>query len=219
MNELQRKRAGKLATNSTDPDSNHPVANDDEIGQSRRDPLTKQDWILAAKELLVQGGVENVRIGRLAESLDVTRGGFYWLFNSRDQLLDDLLNDWKKTNTLPFEKILQTEGKGIEELNALFNLWLEEKEYSPAYDAAVRDWARMSETTAKVVKETDSQRIDLIKNIFLDMGYASEEAFVRARITYFHQVGYYILGLGESREERYKVRHLYLKILSGQNPC
>ncbi|MDZ4731173.1 MAG: helix-turn-helix domain-containing protein [Xanthomonadales bacterium] len=212
MNELQRKRSEKLAAISTETN-----ANNDEISPARRDPLTRQDWIQAAKELLIQGGVENIRIARLAESLDVTRGGFYWLFNSRDELLDDLLNDWKTTNTLPFEKILQTEDKGIEELHALFDMWMEEKEYSPAYDAAVRDWARMSETTAKAVNETDSRRVDLMKNIFLDMGYADEEAFVRARITYFHQVGYYILGLGESREERYRVRHLYTKILSGQN--
>lgn len=210
MNDLQRKRSEKLSSVT-------PVA--DSISaenlNARRDPLCRQDWINAARDLLIQGGIEHVRIGRLAESLNVTRGGFYWLFSSRDDLLDELLEDWKKTNTLIFEKILNAERKGIDELKALFNMWLQEDEYSPPYDSAVRDWARMSEATAKAVKEVDSRRIELMKNIFLDLGYPEDEAFVRARITYFHQVGYYILGLGESHEARTKALPLYIKILSG----
>jgi AcrR family transcriptional regulator len=210
MNDLQRKRSEKF---DADPDLND--ARDIESLSTRRDPLHRQDWINAARELLIQGGIENVKIGRLAESLNVTRGGFYWLFSSRDDLLEDLLEDWKKTNTLPFEKILKTEGKGFDELLALFDMWLEEEEYSQPYDSAVRDWARMSKITAKAVKEVDSRRIDLMKNIFLDLGYPEDEAFVRARITYFHQVGYYTLDLGESREARNEALPLYIKILSG----
>lgn len=210
MNEAQSKRAENQQLDELTTGAGN-VAN----LNSRRDPLNRQDWINAAKELLIQGGIENVRIGRLAESLNVTRGGFYWLFSSRDDLLDELLEDWKKTNTLPFEKILNAEHKGVEELKALVDMWIQEDVYSPPYDSAVRDWARMSEVTAKAVKEIDSRRIDLMKNIFIDLGYAEDEAFIRARVMYFHQVGYYILGLGESREDRYKALPLYLKVLSG----
>jgi AcrR family transcriptional regulator len=210
MNEAQRRRAEKLQFDETAAGT----ANVESIS-SRRDPLNRQDWINAAKELLIQGGIENVRIGRLAESLNVTRGGFYWLFSSRDDLLDELLEDWKKTNTLPFERILNAEHKGVEELQALVDMWIQEEEYSPPYDSAVRDWARMSETTAEAVKEIDSRRIELMKSIFIDLGYPEEEAFIRARVMYFHQVGYYILGLGESREARIQALPLYLKVLSG----
>jgi len=183
----------------------------------RRDPLIRADWIAAARELLIEGGIEHVRIDRLAKSLDVTRGGFYWLFKSRDDLLEDLLEDWQTSNTKPFEKILTAEHKGLDELDALFDLWLEEQEYRPAYDSAVRDWARMSQHVAETVKAVDARRIELMNHIFLDLGYPSDEALVRARIAYFHQVGYYILGLGESKEDRTKVRHLYSKVLSGIN--
>jgi AcrR family transcriptional regulator len=184
---------------------------------SRRNPLSRADWIAAARGLLIAGGIEHVRIGRLSENLNVTRGGFYWLFKSRDDLLKELLRDWERTNTRPFERILLPHHKGVDELNALLNMWLDEQDYSPAYDAAVRDWARMSRRAATVVKRVDSRRISLIKNIFLDLAYPEDEAFVRARITYFHQVGYYILGLGESKALRKKAHPLYLKILSGLN--
>lgn len=210
MKELQRKGPELQDSEAETADSGSVES----IG-GKRLPLSRQDWINAARDLLIQGGIEHVRIGRLAESLNVTRGGFYWLFSSRDDLLDELLEDWIKTNTLPFEKLLNTEGKGTEELQALFDMWLEEKEYSPPYDSAVRDWARLSEATAAAVKEVDFRRIDLMKNIFLDLGYPEDEAFVRARIAYFHQVGYYMLRLEDSREARIKSRPLYVKVLSG----
>jgi len=92
---------------------------------------------------------------------------------------------------------------------------LQEVDYSPAYDSAIRDWARMSIKVATVVKRVDDKRIMLIKTIFLGLGYADDEAFIRARIVYFHQIGYYTLGLRETRVKRSSYRHLYMKILSG----
>lgn len=182
---------------------------------ARRGPLSREDWIAAARQLLIECGIEHVRIGRLAQTLGVTRGGFYWLFKSRDELLDELLKDWVNTNTRPFEEILNSEHKGVQELEALFDLWIDEVEYSPAYDSAVRDWARMSEPVARVVKEVDLHRINLMKTIFQDLGAPEDEALIRARIAYFHQVGYYILGLGETKEARTPTRPLYSKILAG----
>jgi len=182
---------------------------------SRKNPLSRPDWIIAARDLLIAGGVEHVRIGRLSETLNVTRGGFYWLFKSREDLLSEVLKHWEHTNTRPFEKIMNNEHSGTDELNALFDIWLNEKEYIPAYDSAIRDWARISKKTARVVKRVDAKRIDLMKTIFLDLGHPEDEAAVRARVAYYHQVGYYILGLGEPRSVRSKLRPLYMKVLSG----
>ncbi len=181
----------------------------------RKNPLSRADWVVVARDLLIAGGVEHVRIGRLSEALGVTRGGFYWLFKSREDLLSEVLKHWEHTNTRPFEKILNNEHNGTDELNALFDIWLNEKEYIPAYDSAIRDWARISKKTARVVKRVDAKRIDLMKTIFLDLGHAEDEAAVRARVAYYHQVGYYILGLEETRALRLKLRPLYMKVLSG----
>ena len=66
----------------------------------------------------------------------------------------------------------------------------------------MRDWARSSPQAARVVRRVDNRRIELIQRIFIDLGYDEPEAFVRARVTYFHQVGYYALGLGETKARR-----------------
>jgi AcrR family transcriptional regulator len=147
----------------------------------------------------------------------VTRGGFYWFFNSRQELLDELLADWERTNTQAFKAAIQDAGhNGVAEFQAIVNMWVTERGYSHSWDGAVRDWARVSTKIATAVRRVDDQRIAILKQIFIDMGYPDDEAFVRARITYFHQVGYYTLDVKEDRAERLRLLPLYIRFLTGR---
>ena len=49
------------------------------------------------------------------------------------------------------------------------------------------------------------------------MGYHGLEALMRARITYYHQVGYYALGVRESRKTRRQLLPYYAKVLTGRD--
>ena len=184
-----------------------------------REPLTREDWILAARKALIKGGIGAVRIVPLAKALRMTRGGFYWHFKGRQDLLDALLDDWVRTNTAAFEAVLKEPGRnGRAEFQAIVDVWVNEKDYSPAWDAAMRNWAGLSRKVAAVVKRVDQHRIDIIHQIFLDLGYRGPEALVRARIVYFHQVGYYALGLEETRERRLELLPVYTDSLIGVPP-
>jgi AcrR family transcriptional regulator len=179
--------------------------------------IGRQGWLDAARAILIREGIAGVKVDRIARRLKVTRGGFYWFFDSHKQLLDALLADWEERNTEGFKAVLRESGRnGMAEFQALVDLWLNEKNYSPAWDAAVRDWARVSGKVANAVRRTDDIRIDVLRQLFLDMGYEEQEAFVRARICYFHQVGYYALGVRESREERLRLMPLYSRVLTGR---
>jgi AcrR family transcriptional regulator len=183
-----------------------------------KDPIGRQGWLDAARNALIREGIAGVKVGKIARRLKVTRGGFYWFFDSHKQLLDELLLDWEQRNTAGFESVLRESGRnGMAEFQALVGVWLNEKDYSPAWDAAVRDWARVSGKVANAVRRTDDARIEILKQVFLDMGCKDEEAFVRARICYFHQVGYYALGVRESREERLRLMPLYTRVLTGRD--
>jgi AcrR family transcriptional regulator len=183
-----------------------------------KDPIGRQGWLDAARNALIREGIAGVKVGKIARRLKVTRGGFYWFFDSHKQLLDELLLDWERRNTAGFESVLRKSGRnGMAEFQALVDVWLNEKAYSPAWDAAVRDWARVSSKVANAVRRTDDARIDILKQVFLDMGCKDEEAFVRARICYFHQVGYYALGVRESREQRLRLMPLYTRVLTGRD--
>jgi AcrR family transcriptional regulator len=184
----------------------------------QRDPraLSRQDWIDAARRMLIARGVERVRVDALARTLKITRGSFYWHFPSRNAVLDALLEDWRVRNTAPFLAAAADERRsGEEKFRALVDIWLDEKDYDPAYDAAIREWARTSARIANLVRRVDRQRIDLLARICLDLGYDPQEAEIRARITYFHQVGYYALGLKESDRTRRKLAPIYTRVLLG----
>lgn len=184
-----------------------------------RQLLKREDWIAAAQAELITSGVSAVTVGQLARRLKVTRGSFYWHFKSHGELLSDLLKFWEETNTGSFERaLLRTSGgNGFTEFLAIVNLLLAEKDYSPAFDLAVRDWARTSREAATAVRRADERRMDVLHQTFLDMGFSDPEALVRARITYFQQIGYYTLGIHEQPEARLKLLPHYLRVLVGKS--
>jgi hypothetical protein len=55
-----------------------------------------------------------------------------------------------------------------------------------------------------------------LKAVFKDLGYDEVEAFVRARVLYFHQVGYYALGVKEPRARRLLLRPVYTRVFTGR---
>lgn len=148
--------------------------------------------------------------------MGITRGSFYWFFSSHQELLDALLHDWETSNTQSMLNTLNIqENDGPARFRALMTLWIEEKTFDPRYDSAIRDWARTSRRVANAVRMNDDRRIAAIKEIFLAFGYQPDEAFIRARVTYFHQVGYYALHIRESRARRLKWSGHYYETLTG----
>lgn len=186
-------------------------------GSSRAAPLGRDAWLRVARQTLIREGIRGIEIGKLARKLRATRGGFYWFFNARQQLLDELLADWEQTNSAAFKAILEGPGpQGVGRMDRLARMFIDEEDFSPAYDSAVRDWGRVSRKVASAVRRVDEQRIALLASMFRGMGHADDESFVRARIFYFHQVGYYAMDVRESREERLRLLPLYTKALTGR---
>lgn len=177
---------------------------------------TRADWLHVARAVLIEHGVLAVKVGPLARRLKVTRGSFYWHFVDQADLLRHLLADWRATNIAPFQRILEMEGDGHAKFDAVVELWISEKEYSPQLDVAVREWGRVSKDVAVAVRRADHQRISVLQRIFTELGYRDPEALIRARITYFHQIGYYTLGLNESRARRLKLGPVYSQVLLGE---
>jgi hypothetical protein len=73
-----------------------------------------------------------------------------------------------------------TQPDGFREYQALIDLWLDESDYDPKWDGAVRDWARTSEVVRQAVESVDDQRVKIIEKMFLHMGFKGKEAKVRA---------------------------------------
>jgi AcrR family transcriptional regulator len=179
-------------------------------------PMRREDWIEAGLALLVSEGIYAVRITRLADALGVTRGSFYWHFKGRDDLLDELVGHWGRRNT----RAITATADGALDLTsgilALFEVWLEAERFDPLLDSALRDWARRSDKVRRAVEEADDARVQAIAELFARSGYDATDAFIRARIIYFTQVGYYALGIREALERRFEYLEAYFEGFTGQ---
>jgi AcrR family transcriptional regulator len=183
-------------------------------GGHDRDTPVEKDWIAAAREMLIEGGIAAVQINPLAGRLGVTRGGFYWRFRNRQDLLDQLLLDWEGSNARHFLDRLAEPGTPSERLDRLIDMWIEERQFDPKLEAAIRQWGRIDEAVRERVRTVDLGRIKAIADhIYLPDDYGAEDAEARARITYFHQIGYFALELGETAEQRSAMRPHYRRVL------
>ncbi|PBB66223.1 TetR family transcriptional regulator [Mesorhizobium sp. WSM4312] len=180
---------------------------------------TREDWLKLALETLISDGVERVRVLTLGQQLDVSRSSFYWYFKSRQDLLDQLLDYWRQTNTrFIVERASRPSATVIRGVMSIFECWVDERLFDPRLDFAIRAWARRSPTIRRALDEADEERVNAIRDMFKRHGYEDEDAFVRARVLYFMQIGYYSLELNEPMSTRLAHVASYLRSFTGQEP-
>ncbi|WP_421914313.1 TetR/AcrR family transcriptional regulator [Mesorhizobium sp.] len=181
-----------------------------------RQTLSREAWIAAARKVLEKRGIGEVKIDRLARQLKVTRGSFYFHFASLADLRGGLLQEWRDSNCAPFWAMREIrEIDGLQFFTDIVHVWVDEAPFSPLLDLAVRDWSRTSKKLAQEVKEIDDLRIELLIRSFRAMGYSEDESIVRARITYFHQIGQYALSFKEDPVVRRRYQPLFGEVLLG----
>ncbi|TGQ65648.1 MAG: TetR/AcrR family transcriptional regulator [Mesorhizobium sp.] len=180
---------------------------------------TREDWLKLALETLISDGVERVRVQTLGQQLDVSRSSFYWYFKSRQDLLDQLLDHWRQTNTrFIVERAGRPSATVIRGVMSIFECWVDVKLFDPRLDFAIRAWARRSPATRRALDKADEERVNAIRDMFMRHGYDEEDAFVRARVLYFMQIGYYSLELDEPMSSRLPHVASYLRSFTGQEP-
>jgi AcrR family transcriptional regulator len=155
-------------------------------------------WLDAAYQLLIEGGVEAVKVMPLAERLGLSRTSFYWHFADREALLDGLIARWQSRNTANL--VARTE-QPAETITAavlnLFDCWILQDLFDSRLEFAIRTWALTDPALAKTLAAADALRIAAIKAMFLRFGYSDAEADIRAHTVYLTQIGYISMRMDE----------------------
>jgi AcrR family transcriptional regulator len=171
--------------------------------------LGRNDWLKAARLALLRGGVEAVRVEKLARDLQVTKGSFYWHFKDREELLEILLCEWEEE--LLQDIIPRLQGRrGREALRLLMRLLMQrvplgEQGILPS-DAAVFTWASVSPTVASRVNRAEKKRIELLKQVIADPE--------RTELLYLVWLGFVARGqrLPSSRKQFPQIARTMLKL-------
>jgi len=176
-------------------------------------------WLDAAYKILVESGVESVKVMPLAKELNLSRTSFYWHFKHREALLDALIHRWQEKNT--GNLIAQTEVYAetiTEAMLNLFDCWVNPKLFDAPMDFAIRNWAQQSPDLKTILEQTDQERIKAIRAMFSRFHFDKEQADTRARTVYYTQVGYISMMVDETITDRLKHVPTYVENFTGSCP-
>jgi AcrR family transcriptional regulator len=185
-----------------------------------RETLSPQSWIDAATEVLVEHGIDHVRVDVLAQQLGVTRGSFYWHFRDREALLRAVLQRWRETATENLTARLErARTDPLEQLRDVISLPLRGRSARRAarIELAIRAWARRDAMARQAVDEADAARLAYIAQIFGALGFAPAEARSRAFLAYSHNLGEALMASqGSATQQRERARFVEALLAQGR---
>lgn len=192
---------------------------DNKSGQKNGWRGSEEVWLDAAYAMLIESGVESVKVMSLASELNVSRTSFYWHFSDRDALLEALIQRWRARNTGNLISRTELFAETISE--AVFNLfdcWIDRELFDAPMDLAIRNWAQNASDLKVILDENDQERISAIRSMFRRFEFTPEQSEVRARTVYYTQIGYISMMVEEPVQERFKHMPAYVETFAGQTP-
>jgi AcrR family transcriptional regulator len=185
----------------------------EDIRQQRRGPgLTAEDWAEAALWSLADG-VEALSVERLARKLGVTKGGFYWHFKDRAELLQAALARWEQLATVDVIAALDALPSPRERLEQLLALTFETDPRGKIEVAIVAGASdpRIEPVLARVTK----RRVDYLVKLYRALGLPGREARHWALHAYSTYVGHLQLAISSPDTLRTRAeRTAYVKHLT-----
>jgi AcrR family transcriptional regulator len=155
--------------------------------------LTRNDWLDAAFNAVVEGGFDQVRVLTLADTLGVTRGSFYWHFADHSELIAALLTRWLEQERASHQR-MQTAEKGAPEvdLDRLLDVALAHggaKLENVRFELALRGLGRRDPAVATALLAVDQMRLQLFESKFQRLTGDTQVAADLAALFYLAIVG------------------------------
>jgi AcrR family transcriptional regulator len=173
-----------------------------------RTPRTS--WIEEGLRALAAGGPDAVRIEPLAQALGVTKGGFYWHFDDRSALLEEMLDTWERVVIdEAIERVESEGGDARAKLRRLFALASSIGELLKV-ELAIRDWARREEAVAKRLKRVDNRRMEYMRSLFGAFCPDEDEVEVRCLLVLSMFIGSHFIAAEHGPRSRADVVKLAL---------
>ena len=155
-----------------------------------RQVVDRGRWIAEGLEVLAAEGLAAVRVELLAKRLKVTKGSFYWHFKDRQDLLDAMLDEWRRsTLTAVVESIWGRPVDAKQKLQRLWRICHSGRMDNPGgqLEAGLRQWSLAEPSVAELIAAVDLERVRFVAQIYAELGAADPEAY--ARLFYHTVVG------------------------------
>jgi AcrR family transcriptional regulator len=132
--------------------------------------LTRDDWLDAAFQAVVDGGFDKVRVLVIAQTLGVTRGSFYWHFTDHADLVHSLIARWRERE-VELDRALQLNATedpkaDLEHLLEAALAHAGTDLENMRFELALRGLGRRDPAVAKLLVEVDAARMALFESKF-----------------------------------------------------
>ena len=147
---------------------------------------TRQDWLLAGLATLGSGGVDGLKIDRMADTLGVTKGSFYHHFEGARDFEEQLVAYWAGPYLSTAAGVPDDPGACL----ALLDLLMEEA-YSPMTEPeiAIRNWAHRDERVRSTVEQVDAARSGFLVGLFWVLSGDERQARLMADLLFTMSIG------------------------------
>ena len=172
----------------------------------------RAQWIEEGLRALAAGGPDAVRIESLAQALGVTKGGFYWHFDDRQALLDEMLDTWERASTDEVLERVETEGGDARRKVRRAGALTFSRRLLPI-DLAVRDWSRRDETVAERLRRVDNRRMDYLRAQFATFCADPADVEARSMLAFSLAIGNHFIAADHGERSRADVRDLAMSRL------
>ena len=156
--------------------------------------LAPRDWVIAGLTALADGGVDAVRVERLAKVLGTTKGSFYWHFADRPALLEAMLVLWEQEGTTdlianvsdladPAERLRRITAEALIVVMRGLNV--------ARAETAMRGWAAQDPAVGRRFARIESERLRFLVGELAGLGYDAATATRLAKGLYLALIGLY----------------------------
>jgi len=178
-----------------------------------RTPRTS--WVEEGLRALGVGGPDAVRIEKLAHALGVTKGGFYWLFDGRPALLEDMLDAWERSVIDEvIERVEAGGGDARAKLRRLSALAASGRDLMKI-ELAIRDWARRDRGVAERLRRIDNRRMEYMRSLFGAFCPDEDDVEVRCMLLLSLWIGNHLIAADDGARSRADVLGQALRWLEG----
>ena len=181
---------------------------------------SREVWLEAAHELLVQSGIESVTIQGLSKRLKIARTSFYWHFQDRQALLTALADRWASRTSDGL--IAACKAFAESEAEAMLNVigcFIGDKAFDSSLEFAIRSWAQSDPQIMDRLHREDVTRLEALVQMFNGWGHFGVDAETRARTVYLTQIGYISMRVDEPVALRMTRIPSYVQIYTGIAPA
>jgi len=174
-------------------------------------------WVEAALQALATGGPESIRVEALAARLGVTKGGFYWHFEDRAALLEEMLDHWEQTVVGDVIAEVESEpGEPRAKLRRLFELASTAVDLLPM-ELALRDWSRRDAKVAARLHRVDNRRMQYLRTLFGPICADEDDVEARCMLAFSLFIGSPFIAAEHPGRSRSRVLQLALDRLLAES--